>query len=115
MLKWTVASQRGGATATWRQTTVADESSPCYSEKPRRRRPSRMSGKHDKENSTCAVSSVIGRVNSPYTACPCNIIDRLPGRRPIAAQCNLFTFSPILIAARTQQVGITIHVVIKTK
>ncbi|KAL4148361.1 hypothetical protein QTP88_002625 [Uroleucon formosanum] len=53
MLKWTVAGQKGGGTATWRQTTVAAESPPCFSEKPRRRRPSRMSGKHDKENAEC--------------------------------------------------------------
>lgn len=55
MLKWTVAGQRGGGTA-WRQTTVVDESPQCFSEKPRRRRPSRMSGKHDKENAECLVS-----------------------------------------------------------
>ncbi|XP_026815102.1 uncharacterized protein LOC113555024 isoform X1 [Rhopalosiphum maidis] len=53
MLKWTVAGQRGGGTATWRQTTVVDKSPQCFSEKPRRRRPSRMSGKHDKENAEC--------------------------------------------------------------
>jgi hypothetical protein len=35
---------------------VVDESPQCFSEKPRRRRPSRMSGKHDKENAECVVS-----------------------------------------------------------
>jgi len=60
MLKWTVAGQRGGGTAgTWRRASVqADESPTCFAEKParRRRRPSSMSGRFDKENSLCAVS-----------------------------------------------------------
>ncbi|VVC32176.1 PDZ domain,C2 domain,Dbl homology (DH) domain,PH domain-like [Cinara cedri] len=58
MLKWTAAGQRGGTVQNWRQTTAvqvpADESQSCFTEKPRRRRLSRrMSGRHDKENSTC--------------------------------------------------------------
>ncbi|XP_050428180.1 uncharacterized protein LOC126838097 isoform X2 [Adelges cooleyi] len=51
MLKWTVAGQRGGAGG-WRQ--AADEPTSCYSDKPKRRRPSRISDTQDKENSTCA-------------------------------------------------------------
>lgn len=61
MLKWTVAGQRAGGTATWRQTDVVNESPTCFLDKQRRRRPTRMSGKHDKENSSCAVSLAIKR------------------------------------------------------
>ncbi|XP_050535694.1 uncharacterized protein LOC126902449 isoform X2 [Daktulosphaira vitifoliae] len=49
MLKWTVIGQRGVGGG-WRQTT--DESA-CCSDKPKRRRPSRVSDKQDKENSGC--------------------------------------------------------------
>ncbi|XP_025409452.1 uncharacterized protein LOC112682900 [Sipha flava] len=105
MLKWTVASQRGGATATWRQTTVADESSPCYSEKPRRRRPSRMSGKHDKENSTCADVTPTARTclrrrreslrdvsnhNSPLLA-----VQMSPGSRRTKSPCTDTHWMPV--------------------